>query len=325
MRRLSAALTVAACAAPAASSVARGASSPLGYAIAASGFNSYFVFDATPGATRHGTLLLTNLGGNPKTILLKPVDVSTASTGGLEYGLGSARREGRWLTLSASHVRLAGSARIPFTVRVPAGARPGDHFLAIAAVDQRALERHARTQGRIRLHLVSRLAMTVQVRLPGRTTRALKVGAVSIAVAPSGASVAVRVSATGNTLIPATTGELSVSQDGRTLFRQTIGLAPFVPKTSITYHAPWEGIPVEGSYRVRGELRPAGAATVRFDRTVSFGHNAISKFRRQTGRPAVSHSSLPVTVIVVLVVALAAALGFAVAYARLRRRLSERG
>jgi hypothetical protein len=303
------------------------AGSPLGYAVSAVGFRSYFVFDSHPGAALRGTLRVVNLGSTPRTIVLAPADVSTASAGGLQYGEGRPRGEGRWLTLSTRSTQLAGGAStdVPFTVHVGSGAHPGDHFMAIVAIDRRVLSRPASGKGPIRLRLIPRLAMTVRVRLPGPSTTRLSVGDVGIAVAPSGASLAIAISNPADRLIESTGGDVTVSQGATPLFSQVIGLAAFVPRTAITYHVPWEGTPVEGTYRVRGTLRPAGARAVHFDRTVTFGAKAIGKYRRQTGRPAKGSTGVSAVVIIALALAVALANAFAVAYARVRRQLRERG
>jgi hypothetical protein len=302
------------------------ARSPLGFAIGAVGFSSYFVFDARAGDAVRGQLRVLNLGERARTIVLRAADVTTASAGGLQYSEGTTVGDGGWLELSAGSVRLARgrSASVPFTVHVARTARAGDHFLGIVAIDRAVLKRGSRGHGAIRLRLVPRLAMTVQVRVPGRATRRLAVGRVGIAVAPSGASLALSLSNRGNRLISQTTGEVTVSQGKTTLFSVDTPLAAFVPKTSIDYHVAWQGVPVQGTYRVKGRLRPSGAPTVSFDRTVTFGSRQIGRYVRQTGRRAIASSSLPTALIVVLAVAIALAIAFAAAYARVRRQLRER-
>jgi len=226
--------------APAAPAAGR-SGSPLGYAVSAVGFKSYFNFMTRPGRTVRGTLSVVNLTPGARTILLAPVDVSTAAAGGLQYGNDAPRGEGRWLKLVVRRVRLsgAGSASVPFTVRVPSGARSGEHFLGITAVDRRVLTQRAGRRGRIRLRLIPRLAMTVQLRLPGPLTRALALGSFNVSVAPSGASLGLQISNAGNALIGTTRGAATVSQGSTVLFRQPIELAAFVPQTTITYHVPW--------------------------------------------------------------------------------------
>jgi hypothetical protein len=323
--RLTAALICAALV-PAAAAQAAAAGTPLGFAITAAGFKSYFVFDSSPGGQVRGTLEVANQTSGARTIILGAVDVSTAATGGLQYGESAASREGRWLTLPARVVRVAGrgTASVPFTVRIPTTAAPGEHYLGITAVDSRVLNRPATGRGSIHLRLIPRLAMTVELRLPGRPTRALAVRGAGIFVAPSGASLGLGLANPGNALITAATGEVTVLQGSTALFSQTVELAAFVPRTRITLHVPWQGVPAQGTYVVKGLLRPAGAAPIAFQRTVTFGGSAIRKYRQQTGRQATAAVGTPVALIVALVLASAAALLFAVGYARMRRRLRER-
>lgn len=311
--------------APAASAAVRAGSS-VGYALTAVGFRSYFAFDTHPGHTVRGILRVTNLSPVARSIVLAPVDVSTAAAGGLQYGQGPPQKDGRWLTLARHSIRLSGygTSNIPFTARVSHGARPGDHFVGIVAVDRRVLDQPVGGRGPIRLRLIPRLAMTVALRLPGPVTRKLTLGAVTIAVAPSGASLAFGLSNPGNKLIAATNGSVTVSKNETPLFTRSIVLAAFVPNTSITYHVPWEGTPVQGTYRVTGELRPAGAPLIAFDRTVTFGRSAIHQYRRQTGRAAKESSGTPIVLIIALAVAVAVAATFAIAYARATRRLRHR-
>lgn len=139
-------------------------------------------------------------------------------------------------------------------------------------------------------------------------------------MAPSGASLALGISNPGNTLIASSTGSVTVSQGSTELFGQAIELGAFVPKTSIVYHVPWKGTPVEGTYRVKGQLRPRGAPVIAFDRMVTFGGAAIQRFRSDTGKAATANAGTPVALIVALAIAVAVALGFGVAYARPRRQ-----
>jgi hypothetical protein len=320
-----AAATITATLAPSAAAARTG--SPLGYALTAVGFRSYFVFDTRPRESVHGTLRIVGLTPGAKTILVRPVDVSTAAAGGLQYGNAGPSADGRWLTLAAKSVRLAGaeSINVPFTVRVPADARSGDHFIGITAVDRRVFGRPATGHGPIRLRLIPRLAMTIQVRLPGPRTSALAAGASKIVVAPSGASVALAIANRGNTLIPGSTGTITISQGATPLFTHRIELAAFAPNTAITYESPWDGTPVQGTYRVTGEVRPAGAPTIVINRTVTFGRSAIRRYRADTARQAKEASGTSVGLIIALAAAVIAAVGFGVAYTLARQQIARTG
>ncbi len=143
-------------------------------------------------------------------------------------------------------------------------------------------------------------------------------------MAPSGASLAVAISNPGNTLISSTAGSVTVSQGNMPLFSEGIELAAFVPKTAIVYQVPWQGTPVQGTYRVQSDVRPTGGRPIAFAQTVTFGASAIRQFRRQTGRQAKESAGTPLAMIVLLALALAAAAVFAVAYSRARRQLHGR-
>jgi hypothetical protein len=296
-----------------------------GYAISAVGFRSYFAYHAHRGETISGVLRVVSLTPVAKTIVVDPADVSTASTGGLQYGDTTAQKDGRWLRLDVHRVHLSGSrsAAVPFTLTIPAAATSGEHFAAITAVDRRALTAHARGRGAIRLRLIPRLAMTTELRLPGPLLKGMSVGRSAIAVASSGASLALPIANSGNTLITTTTGTITISQNARPLFSGRIALGSFVPRTAITYHLPWHGTPTQGIYHVRGTIHPAGTRPITIDQTVSFGNHAIKKFQQQTGRQATATPATPGILILLLTLAIIAAAGFAVAYVRARKRLSN--
>src|SRR4051812_43342835 len=137
--RLALSLTLALCAPPALAAPAGAAELPsnLGYGIKAEGFKSYFIFDGKRGQTIRARLLVQNTTGHGRPIFLRATDVTTAVTGGLDYGRTGAppKRDGRWITLATRTARVPpfAAVAVPFTVRVPANARPGDHLAGIVA------------------------------------------------------------------------------------------------------------------------------------------------------------------------------------------------
>jgi hypothetical protein len=298
--------------------------SPFGFAISPEGSSSYFMFRARPGATVHGVLRVINKTPAPKTVLLYPADVGTAATGGLQYADRASAQRGRWVSLARTRVRISGdqTVGVAFAVRVPATARPGEHFTSIVARNRRVFTRHLQRRGTVQLRVIPRLAMTISLRTPGRLSRAMKVGRASIAVAPSGASLELGLANHGNALITAVAGRVTISQGSRDLFRSRIQLGAFVPHTAIAYHVPWRGMPVAGTYTVHGQIIPAGAAPVTFTRTFRFGATAIKRYHAQTGRPALQAGRTPTWVLVVLALAIGVAATFAAAYTRTRRQLA---
>lgn len=296
------------------------ASSPFRYALAARGFRSYFVFNVRPGQTAHGTLEVIATGHGPATILLAPARVGTAAAGGLDF----TRTQSSWVQIASTTVRLTPGAHVPvpFTVHVPAGASPGQHFAGVLAVDSRALSARAAGSSAIRIRVVPQLAMTIEVTTPGRLWRALSVGRAAISVSPAGASLQLNLSNPGDELVSGASGHLTIAQAGRRLFASPLTLGPFVPGTQIALRAPWQGMPVAGTYTVTGTLRPAGSARIAFRRVVVFGNAAIRRFRRDTGRAAETSSGVPFWLLLLLGAVVVLAVAFAVAYARLRARVA---
>jgi hypothetical protein len=263
-----------------------------GFALSAAGFDSYFRYRLTPGGAETGTVRLTNLSGRPLTVLLRAADVTTAATGGLQYGSAPPGGDAQWLTLDRSRVRLdAGGAQgVGFRLRVPAGASPGDHFAGIVALnghDLRLARRRPAPRG-LQLRFLPRLAIAVQTTVPGPSTWQLQAGAASIEVTPSATNATLQLRNTGNRLVRKTSGNLSLLQGNTPLVHHHIKLDSFVPNTQITVRVPFEGIPAQGTYRLRGTLRPTGGEPVHVDQEISFDEPAARELRRETGQQAKS-------------------------------------
>jgi hypothetical protein len=138
-------------------------------------------------------------------------------------------------------------------------------------------------------------------------------------VLPTGASLALRLANTGNTLIRNTSGTVTVSHAGKRLFSRTVRLDSFVPKTEIAYALPWLGRPVEGDYEVTGALRPRGAEPIELSTKAGFGKQRIREFRKETGRPAIEAEGTSPLLLALLGATLAALALAVAAYLRLRR------
>jgi hypothetical protein len=91
---------------------------------------------------------------------------------------------------------------------------------------------------------------------------------------------------------------------------------------AITYHVPWQGTPVQGTYQVTGRLTPSRGPAVSFQRTVTFGGEAIEQFRRETGPPAKQSGGAPVLLVGLLAIATLAALALGIANLRVRRQVT---
>jgi hypothetical protein len=321
---LVAALGVPVAGAPASAADKRGGEP--GFAVAAVGFESYFRYKLRPSEVQRGRLRLISRSKRDERVQLMPADVATAANGGLEYGSEAPRSYGRWISIARRVTVPAGAAvEVPFSVRPDGSVGPGDHFAGIVAINRRDIEDAQReeVEDGFSLRYLPRLAMTVQVTVPGRATTELSAGGLAIDVTPSGTAVNVLLRNTGEKLIEKTTGSLVLRHgDGRTLLERDVEIGAFVPQTTIAYRLPLTGRPAEGRYRVVGRLRPEGAETVVIDDEVAFAEKEADELRSETGREAAGGT--PTWLFIVL--GGAAVLVLALAYALLttRRRLAAR-
>ncbi|WP_405780203.1 hypothetical protein [Streptomyces sp. NBC_00859] len=91
----------------------------------------YFYLEGAPGTVLEDTLALTNPGKNALTVRLGGAEAYNTASGGF-----ALRTTGNsWITPAARTVKVPArtSARVPFSVTVPADAEPGDHPAAIVA------------------------------------------------------------------------------------------------------------------------------------------------------------------------------------------------
>jgi hypothetical protein len=116
---------------------------------------------------------------------------------------------------------------------------------------------------------------------------------------------------------------LHVKQGARTLFATNQRLKEFVPDSTAQYPMPWPGVPKEGTYRLIGEIRPAGAPVIKVDAGLKVdGENATSARRSIAGRTSQpEQAGIGLMVWLGLGAVTTAAGAFALAFVRTRRRL----
>ncbi len=297
-----------------------------GFAVSAAGFDSYFRYRVKPGGSKIGTVRLANLSGRPLSVLLRSADVTTAATGGLQYGSAPPGGDAQWLTLDQSRVRLAagGAQTVRFRLLVPASATPGDHFAGIVALnghDLRVAHRRPTPRG-LHLRFLPRLAIAVQTTIPGGNTWELQAGHASIEVTPSATNATLQLRNTGNRLVHATSGNLSLLQGSTPLVHHHVNLDSFVPNTQITLRVPFEGIPAHGTYRLRGTLHPSGGKPIHVDHEINFDEPAARELQRETGQEAKS-AGVPTLLAGVAGAALLLLTGTLAALLRRQQKLSK--
>ena len=258
---------------------------PVKYDPALSATKSYFILKAKPGAVVSDQVRVVNTGSATGTAFLYPVDATTGQTSGAVYlSRQSPRRDvGAWVRLTRKRVTLAPGAStvVPFTIRVPAGARPGDHLGGIVAENSQI--QAGRGNGALRIRIKHLTIAAVELQLPGRVVA--RIGATG---ARSGGQqgwqyVYIHFRNTGNVMVKPS-GKLVIRNSaGRRVTARKLVLDTFVPGTAIDY-------PVLLPHRT---LAPGSyTATV----TIGPSSRTIAGYRAVTPSVVSSTQSFPFTV-----------------------------
>jgi hypothetical protein len=272
------------------------AAAAVDFSVVPVGADRYFRFDARPGKTVIGRLRVISRSREEHRVVLRPVDVGTAATGGLDYGLGAPHAVGRWLTLSRSRVHLAPGAivDVPFAAHLPQEARPGDHLAGLVAYQLGRDRDSAEQPEGLRVAFESRLAVAVQLRVPGPRHPRLAFRGASIVQSPSGVRIHLHIQNSGNTLVEHTRGWLVVSRAGHDFLETAVDLDSFAPDSDIRFPLLLPDGPVQGAYHLEGRLEPEGGPPVRIHTDLQFSDRAAARFEHATGRtvvrPAESHT-----------------------------------
>ncbi|BCY05878.1 WxL protein peptidoglycan domain-containing protein [Actinoplanes sp. L3-i22] len=98
---------------------------------------STFAYAATPGGVVDDQVEVSNAGTKPITVKVYASDAFTTTGGGFDVLAAGGRSDdaGAWLSMSKSSVTVPARGRtvVPFTLRIPATATPGDHTAGIVA------------------------------------------------------------------------------------------------------------------------------------------------------------------------------------------------
>src|SRR5687768_5017774 len=128
---------------------------------------AFFKPTVVAGETFSDEVIVTNSGDSPLELIVSGVDGLTAATSGAVYGnrQDPVQKAGAWVSPATGTVTVAPRAEVavPFTVKVPKGARPGDHLAGIAFEDVHP----SSAGGNFAVTQVVRAVMGVQIIVPG--------------------------------------------------------------------------------------------------------------------------------------------------------------
>jgi hypothetical protein len=274
------------------------------------GAKGYFIYSARAGSRISGQVSLVNTSSARGIVLLYPVDATTGQTTGAVYLSRAQRRRdvGAWTRLPVRRVALGshGRARVSFVVRVPRGARGGQHLGAIVAQPLTSVRRSGTTQNGQAFHIkVQALSvLALQVNLPVRPVQRMTVGGCRAGGPHGYQTLFIGMGNTGNQFVRGTGSVAVANSGGRVLKRRDFAVDTFLPGTAISYPVVLTGKPLgAGQYRAVVSLAYGNGHRLarRVQCTIS-SHSIVQVFGAHNAAQvsASGGSSGPSTVVIVL-------------------------
>lgn len=247
---------------------------------------AYFIIMAKAGSTRREAVVVTNNGSKPLVLYVDPVDGLTGATSGAVYGNRgvAVHSAGAWVTPDARSVTVPPGRAIdvPFTVRIPGSAVPGDHLAGLALQVARA----SKSSGRFSVRVVVRAVVGIEVQVPGFAVPRIRISSLALAPLPGTTvpSAVVTLADVGGRLCRP---RLTVAIKGQNVTRQaTQKLGTILPGDRIAYPFKWPGALADGSYAVTATATECGPQVVK---------HAIATFSRRSGQAGQPSTALGAT------------------------------
>ncbi|WP_328440709.1 DUF916 domain-containing protein [Streptomyces sp. NBC_00444] len=214
----------------------------------------YFYLSADPGTTVEDKVVVANKTGQPLTFRLYAADAyNTARDGGFAVRTVKEKQRGigAWARPAKSRVTVPahGKVTVPFTLRVPEGAEPGDHPGGLVALDERV----DRGDGSLALGVQRAVAARIYLRVGGPTLPAIAVEDVRVThhqplvpgLGDSTATISYTLHNTGNVTLNPKVELRAKGLFGRTLLARDLSRVPteLLPRQRVRLTEPWRGAP----------------------------------------------------------------------------------
>jgi Bacterial protein of unknown function (DUF916) len=203
----------------------------------------YFVLQGRPGATIRGEVQVINVGSVAGRTKIYAVDATTGETSGVVYRSRQEPRQGvgEWTRLGTGTIQLApGQSRVvPFSVRVPGGASPGQHLGGIVA--QRSTSSASGGSagqgghGTFKVKIQALSVIALQVNLPGPRRVKMALSGIEVGSQPGHQSLLLGIGNRGNLLLKGRGSLKVVDGNGHLVKSQSFNLDTFVPKTHVDF------------------------------------------------------------------------------------------
>ncbi|MFA1542534.1 WxL protein peptidoglycan domain-containing protein [Actinomadura monticuli] len=235
----------------------------------------FFAFEAPPGKTVRDVVRITNLTDRPITFRVYGADAyNTPRDAGfaLRTAEEAPRDVGAWISLKSATAKIPArtAKEIPFTLKIPANATPGEHIGGVVALNT-AIE-SVQEGGGARVGVRRAVGARVYLRVSGPLTPGLRAAGLGVRrsdpavpfVQHGRGTIRYTVVNTGNQRISPTARVRATGAFGREIKRWPDRRLPEIlpgERTDIT--VPWDGTPGLEAVTVRVELVAAGGIDVR--------------------------------------------------------------
>jgi hypothetical protein len=285
--------------------------------------NAYFKRGLAPGSSFSDQVIVSNPSSVSIDLIVSPVDGLTGPTTGSVYAnrQDPLHKAGEWVTPATGQLKLDAHAEtlVPFTVRVPSSAQPGDHLAGIAF--ENAHPQNAGGQFSITQVVRGVIGVLVQVTGPAQPFR-LHISGIRIQSLPAASQQAALVVHLANEGQILGKPNLLVSLAGPSGYQHTTErqLDTVLPGDSLNYDLPWPDALASGSYHACAWQAVNGIQEGRYCTDVNVGqsYSGPSRPSRSTSSP----SSLPLWLLLMAIVG--GSLGGGVVVALVQRRAQRR-
>jgi hypothetical protein len=231
--------------------------------------SGYYVFDAQPGSSTTQTIMVRDDKSHPIQANIEAVDATTTDATGVAYGKPGSQPSGTgsWILVATPEVTLQpGEARpVDFTVKVPAGTKPGVYLAGISAsvplpkttATTSADERRAT----FNVTLQSVRVIAVQITVPGPREPKLVVTGARATTTPQGVALLIGLANRGNDFAKGS-GTITVGDTG---LEKSFKIDTFIPGTQIEYTVPWTKDVVPGDHAISVRLKYGKAKATNWD------------------------------------------------------------
>ena len=231
----------------------------------------YFTYTSKPDSLIQDSIHVTNIGTVRGSVDLYAVDATTNQASGVAFVDPEAPQQdiGAWIKLDSQKLTLnpGQSQEVPFSLRVPAKVRPGQHgggIIARDATSQTVSSNSHSIHTTVQVHMQEILGVLVNI--PGATVEKLNVTGIIYDRKSTSQNLLVGLANTGTQMVHPS-GILQISdKKGRLLQNVPMKLAAILPQTAINYPLSIESSALNsGIYTARLSLSYEGGHNVSYE------------------------------------------------------------